>query len=238
MWIRRITAFAMGAILLAGVVWLGLKTTSDAAFVVWFGLASAILAPTGIAMIGYAVTGGQREVLQRLSKVPEIDKLISEAKTQEERIQLLEEERSRLLEAVQLETRRQTLLTRKASLEDEGTRVLDALVAVEDELRSLEVDIEASTVKEEIERLNERLRARQRGDIVVRLGDTYVEVSRDLVRSLPLFPGIFTEGMLRFTEALAEGIIRLPEYVSEAMMRLSTMLVDLLERIISVIRRR
>jgi hypothetical protein len=72
-------------------VWLGLKTTSDAAFVVWFGLASAILAPTGIAMIGYAITGGQREVLQRLSKVPEIDKLISEAKTQEERIRLLEE---------------------------------------------------------------------------------------------------------------------------------------------------
>src|SRR5215210_2747906 len=213
MWIRRITVFAMGAILLAGVVWLGLKSTSDTTFVVWFGLASAILAPTGIAMIGYAITGGQREVLQRLSKVPEIDKLISEAKTQEERIQLLEEERSRVLEAVQLETRRQTLLTRKASLEDEGIRVLEALEAVEDELRSLEVDIEASTVKEEIQRLNERLRARQRGDIVVRLGDTYVEVSRDLVRSLPLFPGIFTEVMLRFTEALAEDIIRLPEYV-------------------------
>ncbi len=238
MWLKRIIAFAIGGAFLAGVVWLGLKTTSDAAFVVWFGLASAILAPTGITMITYAITGGQREVLQRLSKIPEIDRLISEARTQEERIQLLEEERSRLLEAVQLETRRQTLLTRKASLEDEGTRVLDALEAVEGELRNLEVDIEASTVKEEIERLNERLRARQQGDIIVRLGDTYVSVGRDLVRSFPFLPEILAEGMVRFAAVLAEGMVRLPVYVSEAATRFSTMLIDFLERITGGRRRR
>ena len=148
-----------------------------------------------------------------------------------------------------METQRQTLLTRKASLEDEATRVLEALEAVDSELRSLELDIEASTVKEEIDRLNERLQARQRGDVFLRLGETYVTVNRGLIRSLPVFPGILTEVILRLAEVLAGSSFRLAEVlagsssrlaelISEAATRISTMLVDLIERIISVIRRR
>jgi hypothetical protein len=211
--LKRIAAFVIGAGLLTVVVWLGVKTTSGPVYIVWFGLASAILAPTGIATIGYALTGGQREVLQRRSKVPEIDKLISEANTQEERIRLLEEERSHLLEAVQLETRRQTLVTKKATLEQDGAQILNELQAVERELSHLEMDIEASTVREEIERLNERLAARQGGDMIIRLGETYVSVSRNLVRGFPLsafllLPGTLAEGILRSLESLSPVMLR------------------------------
>jgi hypothetical protein len=222
--LRRIVAFAIGAGLLAVVVWLGLKTTSAPVYVVWFGLASAILAPTAVAMVGYALTGGQRDVLRRLSKVPEIDMLISEAESQEERIRLLEEERSRLLEAVQLETRRQTLITRKAALEHDGSQILKELQAVERELADLEVDIEASTVTEEIARLNERLEARQRGDVIIRLGETYVRVSRELVRGFPLsplllLPGTLAEMMLRASEVISTGMLRSAENLGNGMSR-------------------
>lgn len=213
MLLKRITAFIAGAVLLTVVIWLGFNSMNGPLYVLWFGLASAIFAPTGLAMIGYVITGGQQEVLQRLSKVPEIDKLIGEAKTQEERIRLLEQERSRLLEAVQLETRRQTLVSKKAALEQDGLRILDELQAVDMEFSNLEVDIDASTVKEEIERLSERLQARQRGNVIIRFGETQVSVDRELISSIPLslflLPRFFTEGTLRFTELLSEAIIGL-----------------------------
>jgi vacuolar-type H+-ATPase subunit I/STV1 len=221
MWLRRSIAALIGVALIAAVIWLAFQTTRGPLYVAYFGLASALCAPTGIALIGYALTGGSQQVLQRLSKVPEIEKLISEAHTQEERIRLLEEERSRLLEAVRLETRRQTLIARKTSLEQEGTRVLDELRAVDMELDALEFDIQASTVRDEIEALNERLLARQRGDVVVRVGDTYVRLSRELVRGLPFSPVfilllIFSEALLRLARVLAEATFSLTRTMTNA----------------------
>ena len=188
-------------------------------------------------------------MLRRLSKVPEIDKLISEAKTQEERIRLLEEERSRLLEAVQIETRRQTLITKRAALEEDGARILRELQAVERELNNLEVDIEASTVKEEIKNLNERLEAHQQGDPIFRLGATYIRLNRDLVRGLPLstlllLPGFFAEAMFAFVEVLSIGILRFtkivsrfPETLGSNLVRWITQLTNLLDKIIGKFRR-
>lgn len=240
--VKRIIAFLLGLVLLAAVIWLGLQATSSQVYVVWFGLASAILAPTGVALIGYTLTGGQRETLQRLSKVPEIDKLISEAKTQEERIRLLEEERSRLLEAVRIETRRQTLITKKAALEEDGARILGELQAVERELNNLELDIEASTVKEEIKNLNERLEAHRRGDPVFRLGETYVRLNRDLIRGFPLstlllIPGFFAEAMFTFVEISSVGILRFAETISGNLARWVARLTNLLDKIIDKFRR-
>lgn len=232
----------LGIILLAAVVWFGLRATYSQAYVVWFGLASAILAPTGVTLLGYALTGGQREMLQRLSRIPEIDKLISEAKTQEERIRLLEAERSRILEAIRIETRRQTLLAKKNTLEEDGTRILEELQAVERELDNLEIDIEASTVREEINRLNERLRARQRGDTIIRLGETYVRVNHELIRSLPLsalllLPGVFAEGMFRLVESMSAGIVRFEKIASSNLVRLFSKLANLLDKMINKFRR-
>jgi len=241
--LKRTITFLLGAGLLAVVVWSGFRTTNGTAYVVWFGLASAILAPTGLALIGYTLTGGQREVLQRLSKIPEIDKLISEAQTQEERIRLLEGERARLLEAVKLETRRQTLITKKYTLEQDGTRILNELQAVNLELAGLEMDVEASTVKEEVARLNEQLQARRRGDVVIRLGETYIRVSRELIRSVPLYPllllpGFFAEATFRFVEVFSEGIRRFIVVLGEALARFPGALANSLNNIVNIFRRR
>ncbi|MFL6230441.1 MAG: hypothetical protein ACJ741_16845 [Pyrinomonadaceae bacterium] len=122
--IKRILTFLFGAGLIAVVVYLGLKARNDQSLVIWFGLAAAILVPSGFAAIGYAFTVTNRQVLERLSKVPEIERLITEARSQEEKIKLLEQERSRLAEIVELEARKQSLIFRKESLEQDGVRLL------------------------------------------------------------------------------------------------------------------
>jgi hypothetical protein len=100
---KRILTLLIGLGLLGVVVYLGLIARSDQSYVVWFGIAAAILAPTGLAAIGYSLSAGNRQVLERFSKVPEIERLIGEAKSQEEKIRLLEQERARLIEIVELE---------------------------------------------------------------------------------------------------------------------------------------
>ena len=87
--LTRALAALLALAALAGVVYLGILSGKHAKFVVWFGIASAIAAPLGLSLLAYAVFRGDREVIEGLSKVPEIARLISEAKTQEERIRLL-----------------------------------------------------------------------------------------------------------------------------------------------------
>jgi hypothetical protein len=99
---------------------------------------------------------------------------------------------------------------------------LNELQAVERELGHLEMDIEASTVREEIEKLDERFEARQRGDMIIRLGETYVSVSRNLVHSFPLsvfllLPSTLAEVILRSLEGLSPMMLRSAENVGRGM---------------------
>ena len=58
---------------------------------------------------------------------------MNEARTQEEKIQLLEEERLRLADIVPFESRRQAILDRIDSLERDATRILDELAFLDKE---------------------------------------------------------------------------------------------------------
>ncbi|MGL1932195.1 MAG: hypothetical protein OCC45_10590 [Desulfotalea sp.] len=188
----RILSALFGVILLGGVTWLGFTASIDSSFVIWFGLASAILAPTGIAAISYSITAKKNEVLARLENVPEIQKLIQEAKTQEEKIKLLEQEREQLLAAVEFETRKQALISRKEILEVEASDLVSELEILEKELSFLDVEIDNSTAKKMVSSLNERIGARKRGDVVLNLGGRYMTISRDLILSLPMGRLVFS----------------------------------------------
>jgi hypothetical protein len=181
--IKRILSLLFGVGLIATVVWLGLQTRHDQSLVVWFGLAAAIFAPMGFAAIGYSLTSSNRQVLERLSKVPEIEHLITAAKTQEERIGSLERERARLLEVVEFEARKESLTRRKGSLEQDGTRILSELEAIDAELSSLKIS--PGPVTEEITKLRARIRARQDGDLVFRIGSRHFVLKRDIFVGLP-----------------------------------------------------
>lgn len=200
--VLRFFQVAIGLLLFAAVIYLGFLASSDSRFVIWFGLAAALLAPGGIALISYAVTARSRQTLSQLSKVPEIEKLINEAESQEEKVRLLEQERERLVEAIELESRKQALDLRKDSLEKNAIDILNELEAIDTELNSLDVDIASSPARDAVRRLNERLSARQRGDVVLRLGSRYYSINRDIVLGMPM--GRFLMFYLRIIESFTK----------------------------------
>jgi hypothetical protein len=144
-----------------------------------------LLAPIGLSAIGYAVSGRDRDVLQRLSRVPDIDRLINEANTEAEKIRLLKEDRARILQTVQLEAQREALVQQRDRLERDGVRILGDLEIVERELIRVRQAVQVSPAAAEIERLFDRLRARRRGDIVIRLGNRDVVLDLSILASLP-----------------------------------------------------
>ena len=187
--IRRAGAAIFAVTLLADVVYLGILSGRDARYVVWFGIASAIAAPLGLTLFGYALSSQDRDLIQRLSKVPEIDRLISEAKTQEERIKLLEVEHARLVEVVKLESRRQAIDDRIQSLESDAVRIIRELDNLRDEAATLEIEIGDSPVSAEIESLRARVRARTEGDVILRVGSSIFRIDRDIAKALPFGMG-------------------------------------------------
>jgi hypothetical protein len=183
--VLRVLAAVLGLALLAAVVFLGLHVNDGPFYVIWFGLASALVAPVALTALGTAFKRSDQRVLERLSKVPEIERLISEARTQEERIRLLDRERADLVRTIQQEARREALLARRDSLESDGVRVLAELDAIDAELRGSADTSTQSHANAEVTRLYERLRAERHGDVVIRLGAGYFTLNRDLMFALP-----------------------------------------------------
>jgi hypothetical protein len=198
--LRRVGAVVSALALLAAVIYLGILSGEDNRYVVWFGIASAIAAPVGLTLMGYAVTPPESELIQRLAKVPEIDRLIREARTQEEKIQVLETERGRLAEIIRLESRRQAADDRIDSLERDAMRILEELDGLDNELRLLNVQIGQSSVSVEIQRLRDRVRARERGDVVVQIGSRSYSIDRDIIKAFPFGSGNLALASLRLIE--------------------------------------
>jgi hypothetical protein len=188
---------------LAGVVYLGILSGKDNNFVVWFGIASAIVAPVGLSLLGYAFSRTDSDVFHRLAKIPEIDRLMKEAKTYEEKIQILEGERARLVEVVRFESRRHAAQDRIETLERDAVRILQELDNLQDELCLLDTQIGESPVSQEIQRLRERVRAKEKGDVIFRYGDRVYRIDRDIVKAFPFGIGNILLAYFRIIEALA-----------------------------------
>jgi len=73
---RNIISASIAICLIGETVYLGFQSLKDNRFVIWFGLASAIAVPVGLNLFTYAFRRSDRENIQQLAKVPEIEKLI------------------------------------------------------------------------------------------------------------------------------------------------------------------
>ncbi|MBD2302739.1 hypothetical protein [Nostoc sp. FACHB-190] len=205
--IRKIISAFIATGLVTGTVYLGIQSGKDNRFVVWFGIASATAAPVGLALFGYAISRSDDEILQRLSKVPEIERLIEQAKTQEEKIQVLEAERSRLAEIVKIESRRQAALDRIDSLERDAVRILAELENLDREIILIDEQVGESAISEEIRRLRERVKAREDGDVILRLGSRVYRLDRDIIKALPFGLGNPLIAYFRIAEKLEKTFI-------------------------------
>jgi hypothetical protein len=204
----RAVAFIIGIVFILAVIGLGVATVNNQSplMVALFGISAAIFAPLGIALIGYAFSSRDKAVLQRLSKVPEIESLVAKAQNQEEKIRLLEEQKQPLAEIIRLEARKMTLTVRHSELEQQGVKVLEELKAIEQEVASLHIDLEASTVTAEIQELRKRLEARQRGDFVFQIGRRTFILDANIVRGFP--GGDSTLDTLKIVDATFKLITR------------------------------
>lgn len=192
---RRFLAFMVGAASVAVVIRLGFLSIEDPGYILWFGLAAALVAPVGLALLSYALFGGSRVSAKRLSKVPEIAELIDRAETEEEKLRLLEVEKLRLEEFVRYEAERMTLESRKAALEDSASRVLNELNDIEGELKRIDAAPSSKIVSEQVQQLRHRLQVGRRGDLVFQLRGRSLIIPSSSVRSIPYWGELFYEGL-------------------------------------------
>lgn len=190
---RRIVFALVGLVLIACVVWLGLQSADDSRLLVWFGLASALIAPAGLALVGRALTAGDVDVLRRLSKVPELERLINDAASAEEKIRLLEKERAQLEEVIAYEAARRALAVRHERLLDDARRVLDELTAVDSAAANLEAKIDSSAALPILAALEERLQAEREGATVIRAFGRQVAIRPGSLDVIPLGTGLLVE---------------------------------------------
>lgn len=129
-----------------------------------------------------------------------------EAETQEDKIQLLEAERGRLVEVVKIESRRQAIRDRIESLENDAVRIIRDLKNLDAEARLIEEQITDSPVAEEIKALHERVRARQEGDVVIRLGRRVYRIDRDIIKAFPAGSGNLVLAYFRVMERVLDYV--------------------------------
>lgn len=185
--ILRSLTVTIGLTILAGVVYLGFLTTSHHGLIPWFGIASAVLAPSGFALIGLAFYSRDRLAIRRLEKVPEIKGLIEKANSQEEKLRALQKERKELLQVIEYEAQTKALEFKLLSLESDAARILNQLDETVNRLAELEKDISPILISPEIEELRARLHAKQRGDHVIRLFGNDLLVPRRVFEGIPFF---------------------------------------------------
>lgn len=176
---RTISAF-IGIFLIGVVIYLGIKSGGDNKYIVAYGLTSALIAPMGLSALNYSIKR-KNDALQKLSKIPQIDELIEQAETEEEKIRRLKKEKDVLLDYIKRETKRISKIERKKILEAEARRILDEYKQVVDEINAMpDSDIDLENVSEEIqelyniqsEKLNEN-RSSERGFDLAILGINY-----------------------------------------------------------------
>lgn len=133
--------------------------------------------------------------------------MIEQAKTHEEKIQVLEAERLRLAEIIKLESRRQAALDRIDSLERDATRILDELENPDRELVLLDEQVGESSISEEIRQLRERVKAREDRDVILRIGSLVYRIDRDIIKALPFGLGNPLLAYVRIANKLDKSIL-------------------------------
>lgn len=201
----RALTFVVALALLAGVLYLGvLSTDGNAKTVAWFGLAAAFVVPIAFSLIGLAFSGSKPDVFSRLERVPEIERLVAEAKTQEEKVRVLKEQEANLIATIETESRRQALRDRKAGLQREAGRILAEFDAVEEELALAEKPAPGEATSEVIKNLRKRIEARVRGDIILSVGKQTVVIDQEFFRAFPFGVGTLFLTYVRLLQSLQQ----------------------------------
>jgi hypothetical protein len=97
-------------------------------------------------------------------------------------------------------------LDRINSLEGDAVRILAELENLDRELILIDEQVGESAISEEIRRLRERIKAREDGDVILRLGSRVYRIDRDIIKALPLL-GNPLIAYFRIAEKLEKAVL-------------------------------
>ena len=122
--------------------------------------------------------------LNELSKVPNIEKKIDEAKTVEEKIKILEGEEEKLSEYIVIESKRMFLIKRLEDLDErlkDGynglTPLLNEIDILEKELKQINDSYSSSISIKEIEKIRDRIEAKKEGKLFLKIGKKEIDTA-------------------------------------------------------------
>jgi hypothetical protein len=144
--------------------------------------------------------------INELSKVPHIKKLIVEAKTEEEKIKVLEEEKEKLVEHIEIESKRMFLIKRLEDLDErlkDGYKLLTPLLneidVLENELKQINDSYSSSITLKEIEKIRDRIEAKKEGKLFIKIGKKEYEIA---TQYLNFFPSFLREFIIAYIKLL------------------------------------
>lgn len=170
---RRPFFFILGILLISVIIALGFYTKNNNGFAIWFGVITAFISPLAIELILYTFRSKEKVIIEKLSKVPEIDSLIKKAHDNEEKIALLLKQREELDLLIQYESKRRTLLAERDIFIAQGMKVIEELRSIDDRLTSLTK--EKQRLPEYLKPLQEEIQKFNKNDVILQVkGKTYI----------------------------------------------------------------
>lgn len=137
--------------------------------------------------------------INELSKIPNIENMVKQAKTEEEKIKILEKEKENLLEYIKIESRRMFLKKRLEDLDEKLvenykilTPILNEINLIENELKNINDTYSTSVSVKEIENVRQRIEAKH-GNNIIKIGQMEFEI-----------PSTFNKLMMRYVDLLSK----------------------------------
>ena len=183
----KVTVYVLLAIIMLGLIYIGYYSLN--ARLISLEIYSLILAILGGAFFFFlqrAYSIKSEEVIEKLSLVPEIQNLVTEAKDKSKEIDNLERERERLEHIVEISASKYYLNKRYRELENRLRSTYDELILVKKEIAYLDIDIESELTKKKIEEIEEFIEHRERGDWIIHIGKRRIAIPRELFDIYPL----------------------------------------------------
>jgi hypothetical protein len=185
---KRILSGFLGIAFVLAVFFLGIlcyKNSNNVLSTVLFGLASAFIAPLGISALGYSFKR-KDDTLEKMSKLPEIEKMILAAETQEEINLKLRMEKENLIKTIKAESQKFAKQERKKILEQDAIKILNELKVVDSFLNSYS-DIENETDENIIE-LRQQIKQSVNNSITLNIFGENIEVEIGNISDIFNFP--------------------------------------------------
>jgi seryl-tRNA synthetase len=155
----KIISFLIGLLLIGVIIFSGYYTMTHTNFVIWFGVITAIISPFAFEFIISPFKSKEKEVIKKLSKVPQIEQLIKNAEDNESKIALLESQRKELDKLIAYESQKKTLEAERAIYILQGEESLEKIKEINTNLELLtktkqELPENLKSLMTEIERID------------------------------------------------------------------------------------